>query len=275
MPIIYERKQNAGSGREKTGCILFLIFLVFIFVGASGCIKLMQQSTGSANTQTLEALQSDSVKTVAIAAPITPAQKNPPAQPTLYVTPTTSSLVTDAAPILPPDLYPLLHGTRINATRENTLLNRPAEFTKTYTLRGNATGMIVNVVKGPLILSFDVNPMYDCLENPDSCRGDKTKSVNRPYFTITVRDNQTREIVAEDGYAREYSSQKNNRTIKIFGEGQYHLTLTGNFLDVILSIITGSSPSAPDTQSLSASPAPAHALPPEYLRYLRESGGAV
>jgi hypothetical protein len=99
--------------------------------------------------------------------------------------------------------------------------------------------------------------------------------VNRPYFTITVRDNQTREIVAEDGYAREYSSQKNNRTIKIFGEGQYHLTLTGNFLDVILSIITGSSPSAPDTQSLSASPAPAHALPPEYLRYLRESGGAV
>lgn len=275
MSINYESKQKTGSARKKTGCILFLIFMVFISVGASGCIKLMQQSNGDSSKQTPKSLHSDPVKTVATTDPITPAQKNPLAEPTLPVTPTISSLVTDAAPILPPDLYPIQHGTRINVTRENTLLNRPAEFTRTYTLRGNATGMIVNVVKGPLILSFDVNPMYDCLENPDSCRGDKTTSVNRPYFTITVRDNKTHEIVAEDGYAREYSSQKTDRTIEIFGEGQFHLTLTGNYLDVTLSIITGASPSTIETQSPSTSPAPTHALSPEYLRYLRQSGGAV
>ena len=34
--------------------------------------------------------------------------------------------------------------------------------------------------------------------------------VNRPYMTITVLDNQTQQIVAEDGYAREYSSDTGN-----------------------------------------------------------------
>ena len=273
MSINYECTQKAGSGQKKAGCILFLIFLVFISVGTSGCIKLMQQSTGSGNTQSPEALHPDPVKIVITADPITPAQQNSPTEPTLVVTSPQYNLVTDAAPILPPDPYPILHGTRINATPEYNLLNRPPEFTRTYTLRGDATGMIVNVVKGPLILSFDINPLYDCLENPDACRGDKTNPMNRPYFTITVRDNQTHEIIAEDGYAREYSSQKTDRTIEIFGEGQYHLTLTGNYLDVTLSIRTGAAPSTQYTQSPSASLAPAQTLSPEYLRYLRQSGG--
>ena len=303
MPINSKHNQKTGNDREKAGCILFLIFLVFISVGSCGCIKLMQQSTGSNSNQTMEALNPDPVKTVAPADPITPLQKNSLTEPTLAVTSIQSNLVTDAAPILPPDPYPPLHGTRINGTPENNRLTRSAEFTRTYTLRGNATGMIVNVVKAPLILSFVVNPLYDCLENPESCRGNLAASVNRPWMTITVRDNQTHEIVAEDGYGRIYSSDTGSydysksitstdphstehssttvkvttipRHIALYKEGAYHVTLTGAYLDVTLSVVTGASPFVSDTQSPSASPTPAQTLSPEYLRYLSESGGEV
>lgn len=277
MSLYYERKQKTGSVREKAGSILFLTFLVIISVSASGCIKLMQQSPGSNNIQTQEVLYPDPVRTVVPASSINPAQKNLPPQPTLPVTPTISGLITDAAPILPPDLYPILHGTQINETRGTNRQVRYAEFTRTYVLRANATGLVVNAteLEGPLEIRFEVKPLYDCLENPDSCRGELGKSINRPYFILTVRDNRTREIVAEDGYGREYSSQKDNRTIKIYGEGQYHLTLTGNSVDVTLAVATGAAPPSPETQSSTTSPTPGRTLSPEYLRYLRESGGVV
>jgi hypothetical protein len=153
---------------------------------------------------------------------------------------------------------------------------RYAEFSRTYVLRGNATGLVVNatVLEGPLWIAFDVKPLYDCLENVESCRGDNAKTISRPYFTLTVRDNRTREIVAEDGYGQEYSSQKTNRTIKIYGEGQYHLTLTGNSVDVTLAVATGAAPPVPNSQPSSvASQTSTKTLSPEYLRYLEESGG--
>jgi len=274
VSINYERKQKAGSGREKTGCIFFLIFLVTISVGTCGCIKLMQQSAGSINPQTPESQIPDPIKSVATADPVVPAQKNPPLEPTHPVTPTTPDVFTEAAPILPPDPYPLLHGTRINDTLQTNRYVQYAEFTKTYVLRGNATGLVVNatVLEGPLWIHFDIKPLYDCLEDPESCRGELAKSVNRPYFSLTVRDNQTRAIVAEDGYGREYSSQKTNRTIKIYGEGRYHLTLTGNSVDVTLAVATGAAPPLPDSQFPSAGTAPTTPMSPEYLDYLRESG---
>jgi hypothetical protein len=157
----------------------------------------------------------------------------------------------DAAPILTPDPYPLLHATRINQTSENNSISRTAEFTKTYTPRGESVGLLVNVTQAPLVISFDVNPMYDCVDDPDSCKGDLLNPKVQPFFSITVRDNQTREIVAEDGYGRIYSSQKTDREIKIFSTGQYHLTLTGNQLDVTLSITTGASPDRNTTSSAS------------------------
>jgi hypothetical protein len=146
-----------------------------------------------------------------------------------------------------------------------------AEFTRTYVLRGNATGLVINAttMKGPLWIHFDVKPLYDCLEKPESCRGEPGQSISRPYFTLTVRDNQTREIVAEDGYGGVFSSQKENRTIKIYKEGQYHLTLTGNSINVTLSVATGAAPSINDTQS--AGPAATAALSQEYQRYLRQT----
>jgi len=203
----------------------------------------------------------------------------PPASPVILLpstSPVSSSpaVVTDALPELTPDPYPVQHATRINTTAEPCRHVRIADFKKTYVLRGNATGLVINatVLKGPLWISFDVEPLYDCLENPESCRGDLAKSVSRPYFTLTVRNNQTREIVAEDGYGREYSMQKTNRTTKIYGEGWYHLTLTGNSVDVILSVSTGTVPAISTVQATGTSPSPSTTLPPELLKRIYQGG---
>ena len=188
------------------------------------------------------------------------------------MTPEKSAAVTEANPIVTTDPYPILHGTRINSTElVNPILCDTCgyEFQKNYKLRGNAAGLIVNVVEGPLYIIYTVAPQNDCMTNPSTCRGDLAKSVNRPYLTITVRDNQTQEVIAEDGYGREYSSDTGTyefeistktddgteitdtrtpgpRVIKIFREGTYHLTIQGNFLDTNIMIRTGASASGAD-----------------------------
>jgi len=210
--------------------------------------------------------------------------------PVAAMTPVKSEVVTEVAPILTPDPYPVLHGMRINSTPQYNRLDRGIEFEKTYSLSGYATGLLVNVVEGPLYIVYEVTPKFDCLASPDSCRGDMKSPVTRPYMTITVRDNQTREIVAEDGYAREFSSDTGRyefviesknaddsttttrttpgpRYLTIFREGVYHITIEGNYLDMDVKILTGALPSKLDIETGSGStPAPAE-IPPEEERW--------
>jgi hypothetical protein len=190
--------------------------------------------------------------------------------PITEMTPAKSEVVTEVTPFLTPDPYPIIHGTRINSTPLDNPLDRNPEFEKTYTLGGNAVGLMVNVAEGPLYIVYAVTPKYDCMESPESCRGNLAASVNRPFMTITVRDNYTHEIVAEDGYGREFSSDTGNyqftitstdpatgettttttspgpRYIEIYKEGVYQVTIEGNYLDVDMKILTGASPSKLD-----------------------------
>jgi hypothetical protein len=194
-----------------------------------------------------------------------------------------SDVVIEVTPFTTPNPYPIIHGVRINSTPQYAFLYRQPEFTKTYTLGGNAVGLLVNVAQGPLYIRYIVKPKYDCLKDPDSCRGTVLVPVNRPYMTITVRDNQTQKIVAESGYAREYSSDTGNyhitttvesedsteagtyesepgpRYIPVYKEGQFQITMEGNYLDVTISVITGASPDLLTAQekSVSTTPAPA------------------
>jgi len=243
--------QQSSYYGKKTVSIVILVFMVFLVVTTSGCIKLLQQSAGGEKGSGAEVSHLNVSDNSTRTASPTRAKSIPSTRPVPVITATPSSLVMDAAPILTPDPYPLLHATRINQTSENNSISRTAEFTKTYTPRGESVGLLVNVTQAPLVISFDVNPMYDCVDDPDSCKGDLLNPKVQPFFSITVRDNQTREIVAEDGYGRIYSSQKTDREIKIFSTGQYHLTLTGNQLDVTLSITTGASPDRNTTSSAS------------------------
>jgi len=241
------------------------MLLVILAICSAGCINMVRKSiTGGAETD----------QKVPVAEPentphpvVTQKTVTPTIQQTaVEVTPRKSEVVVEVEPYTTPDQYPVIHGARINATPQYSFLSRTPEFTKTYSMSGNAVGLRVNVVEGPLYIVYTVEPKYDCLRDPDSCRGTVLVPVNRPYMTITVRDNQTHEIVAEDGYGREYSSDTGNyqfvitstgddssttethssepgpRYIAVFREGQFHITIEGNYLDVNVKIITGASP---------------------------------
>jgi len=277
--------------KSREGSIPVKIMVVLILLAAltlsSGCInKLMQKSSDSA--QAGDSVPQD---TPGMNATSSPAGAQPSAlqqMPGAQMTPAKSDVVTEVAPYLTPDPYPILHGTRINDTPIENPLDRTPEFEKTYTLEGNATGLQVNVAEGPLYIVYQVTPKYDCMVSPDSCRGNLAASVNRPYMTITVRDNQTKEVVAQDGYAREYSSDTGRyeitissidettgepvtttaspgpRYIKIYKEGVYHITIEGAYLDVNVKILTGASPSRLDVgngDTSSSAPTPGETPP--------------
>ena len=140
--------------------------------------------------------------------------------PVVTQTPAKSDVITEVTPYETPNPYVFPQAVKINGVplQPAYQYNTP-EYTKTYTLTGNAEGLLVNVVKGPLFIIYTVNPKYDCLQDPDSCRGTILVPVNNPYMSITVRDNQTNKIVAEDGYGQ--AVQLRYRQIYVFHLWKY------------------------------------------------------
>ena len=235
--------------------VLLAIFLMSL-VSTSGCIRLAQKSMGSAGTSGFDANPGSDPSANPYSYPPSgsgdPALNQRSPDQTADQNPIASggkgSFVSESMPEIPADQYPILHGVRLNETPEALHVEWIPEYTKTYTLAANATGLVVRVDHAPLVISFSINPQNDCLTNPDSCRGSLAHPVQRPHFEMTVRDNATRKIVLEDGYGRQFSSDT-NRTLKVYREGTYHLTLSGEFLDVSLGIATGASPRPGDPKN--------------------------
>jgi hypothetical protein len=275
----------------RRGSISALVTVVLILLAAttfsSGCVKMLQGSTEPAQAGDIPPPATTGTDVVSALTDPTSGSVQP--APLIEMTPAKSEAVTEVAPFLTPNPYPILHAARINDTPRYNRLDRGVEFEKTYHLGGNAIGLQVNVAEGPLYVVFEVTPEYDCLKSPDSCRGSMTSPVNRPYMTITVRDNQTHEIVAQDGYGREYSSDTGTyefvitttdaegtttttttssgpRYIAVYKEGVFHITIEGNYLDVNVKILTGAMPSKLDIET-GATPAPVktqEGIPPEW-----------
>jgi hypothetical protein len=264
---------NTEKRRRKPWCItLVLALLIVLLVSSAGCINMIKKFTEGGNAVTPTDAPPDTENSSTSAPAIQ--------QPVPQLTPMKSDVVVEVTPYTTPDPYPIIHGVRINATPQYAFLYRQPEFTKTYTLSGNAVGLLVNVVQGPLFIKYTVAPKYDCLKDPESCRGTVLVPVNNPYMTITIRDNQTQEIVAEDGYGREFSSDTGNyhftttvesaesteagtyesepgpRYIPVYREGQFQITIQGSYLDVTVSVITGASPDLLTAQEKSASTTP-------------------
>ena len=255
---------------RKTAIPVLVLILIIIAALSPGCINKIFPKNESATQSESPPEPTPEVTVTALSDIESPAPLYIP-QAATEILPQNSSIVTEVAPFTTPDPYPIMHATRINETRQYRLWDRVPEFVNVYHLRGNATGLLINVVQGPLLIEYLVGPQNDCLKSPDSCRGDMEKPVQRPYVTITVRDNTTQEIVAEDGYGREFSSDKGwyeftisgenmdgqassggeegtnvvypgPRKIMIYREGVYHVTLEGNYANVLLGVVTGASP---------------------------------
>lgn len=100
-------------------------------------------------------------------------------------------------------------------------------FDKTYTLSYTTVGLLVDVVKPPFTLQFTttpttVDPLYK--NNPHYC-----------FFTVTIRDPVTKDVVSEGGYGGVYGTD-HEKSIIIYRSGEYHITLYGNMVQVKISI---------------------------------------
>jgi hypothetical protein len=254
--------------------------VLIVFAGCCGCINKIKELNGGGDIQVTPEVTAPSL-------PLIPTTVPTPEETIVQVSPMKSDAVVEVTPYTTPNPYPIIHGVMVNSSPQYSFLERTPEFSKNYVLSGNGVGLLVNVVQGPLYIVYTVDPEYDCLKDPDSCRGTVLVSVNRPYMTITVRDNQTQEIIAQSGYGREYSSDTGNyeftfsatsgdaqdtgalvsdpgpRYIAIYREGQFQITMQGNYLDVDLDIITGASPNPADLTDSSTGQS---AVPtPEYI----------
>jgi len=267
------QKKCGSTERKRTSpgtVVIVFLLLLGVSIISAGCIKNAQHLVGNGETA------ADAASGVSVTETSDVTSLTPTPVPVPEITPAKSEIVQEVTPFTTPNPYPIIHGARINSTPQYAFQYRQPEFTKSYTLTGNSYGLLVNVVQGPLYIRYTVEPKYDCLKDPDSCRGTVLVPVNRPYMTITVRDNQTQQIVAQNGYGREYSSDIGHYTISttvesedateagtytsepgpryipVYKEGQFQITIEGNYLDVDVAIITGTSPNPLDATEKNA-----------------------
>jgi hypothetical protein len=154
------------------------------------------------------------------------AQQSSQASQTVSASTTVNSTAQAAAPIVPEDPY----AHNLSHSRPpplETPAGLVAIFSRSYTMEyDTAEGIEVDVDKGPLVIDFSVAPdrsdyaSYEC------------------YVEITVRDAETLEIVQQNGYGREYS-EETKKSIEIFDEGKYHITLIGTRMKVNVLISVG------------------------------------
>jgi hypothetical protein len=258
--------QSEVEWRPGPTAVLWTVIVILIVALSlsGGCIKAVQKYAAHNETSLVN------VTRVNVTEPLPDATPDLlQGTPVVQMTAARSAFVTEVTPYQTPDPYPVLHGTRINDTPQYNRLLRGIEFVGRYNLRGNATGLLANVVQGPFYIMYVVVPQHDCMMDPESCRGTAKAPVNRPWMTITVRDNQTQEVVTEDGYGREYSSDlgyyefhasvqnadgstssytstTQPRYIALYRSGVYHITLEGNFIDTYVAMETGNAPTLLD-----------------------------
>lgn len=271
LPIKFSGRSYRSTTTIRVAAIVLLLVAAIL---SGGCLNKFMQNPGEPEQTPTITLQSTPLAENAATLPADSPKSSVSQVPVVEMTPMKSEVVKEVAPILTPDPYPMLHAKQINNTPQYNRLDRSVEFEKTYHLTGEAEGLLVNVAEGPLYIVYVVSPQNDCLK--DACRGTNSKPLQRPYMRITVRDNQTHEIVAEDGYGYEYSldtgQQKITETIThadgstetytgptipryipVYRDGTFHITIEGAYLDANIKILTGAMPSRRDTGTITDS----------------------
>ena len=227
-----------------------VLFLVLIFILSAGCIKyLPHNSSGDTTLQTLPGdtpvpTPEPTVINTPLPSDSLPSQQ-PPANVTSLVPATTLETISvkevNPDPYITPDPYRLAYRNLSNRYTDsnlvpNDLAPRIPQFTRNIVLRSNSTAFQVNVTKGPLIIDMKYSPLF---ANPDKTSLEGTNSFVYSNAEVTVFSNGL--PVARDGYNGVYSIETEKK-ITIYSTGSYVITITGNFIDVTMAIITGSAP---------------------------------
>lgn len=116
-----------------------------------------------------------------------------------------------------------------------TLYNRTTQFNLTHQTEAYS----FNLTAPPLIIEFDVEPkMVTREKHTTSEYGSKKDEVVKQtypsedsWFTVTVRDRESGDIIAEDGFGKRFGTEKHNRVF--MGRfGDYLIQLSGNDVKV-------------------------------------------
>jgi hypothetical protein len=164
--------------------------------------------------------------------PITPEpseKATPPPSTTPEITPETpttpppapterGTYAESATPIRDPNPYVLPYYSTVYNPKGQVF---PTIFQQSYSFKYQYEAVVAQVVQAPLIIDFAVTPWSD--------------SPVRSFFLITVRDNATQKLLAQDGYFRTYSSSSPKR-LYFSSPGTYHINMYGGFVSATLTL---------------------------------------
>ncbi len=200
--------------RAGLGVILFLVFILTVI--SSGCAELPPQKiledVGFLPTET----PTEAPEPTAYVTPATPyGYETPPA--TGEPAPAATEAPTPVA-----DTY-----TEI--------------YNETLTLNYNTVAMVYDLNPPPMVISYIVTPKYTTrttfVTSEYGSKEEKTITVTHlsetSWCKITVRDSNTGEILAQDGFGRLYSSDT-KRQLTVRNARLCHVEITGN--DVTLDV---------------------------------------
>ncbi len=213
-------KISINNLNSKNIVVIFFVYSILIFT--CGCIGIPHSSddevTASQNENEIEYSDGNLIEEDDY--PLYPELLTPEPTPTPQI-----STVTDWNPyeILP---LPNQVNNRTSILRDGTPYYRTflnSTYTGSANLEGYAIGKVLNITKGPFAITYTVHP-----------------KINNPLLVwakLTVSDPWQR-IIAEDGYNRGYSSEE-SKTMTIYREGVYYLTLEGEFATIDYTLKTG------------------------------------
>ena len=153
--------------------------------------------------------------------PTTTEETTPPTTETTPPTPTPvlpSTWAKATVPIVDPEYHVLPYYSTVYNPAGNL---PPVIFQQSYVFNYQYEAVLVNVVKAPLVIDFAVSPGSD--------------SPIRSFFMLTVRDNATQKLLAQDGYFRTYSSNSPKRLYFSF-PGTFHINMYGSFVSASLTL---------------------------------------
>jgi hypothetical protein len=96
----------------------------------------------------------------------------------------------------------------------------PTIFHQTYEGKFQSEAVVANVLQAPLIVDFVLT---------------QSQSPTRSFFFITVRNNETQELLAQDGFFGPYSENQMKR-LYFSSPGSYHINMWGGFVTVDLTL---------------------------------------
>ncbi|MDO9540382.1 MAG: hypothetical protein Q7J09_10340 [Methanocalculus sp.] len=178
-----------------------------------------------------------------LSSPATPAPVvtvQPVATPTVFLDPSVVSTATPY-PTMTPGIEPVR--TQVPIISPEIPSRYVPIYSQTIQFRYNEVAVIVDVYQAPLIITTYINPITirRTIAGTSQFGGKEDFSVvvsrvsENAWYECTVRNIDTKEIVAKDGYGRSYSNDP-IREITIRRPGMYHITFGGNMVEARINM---------------------------------------